>query len=142
MLGSIGFFLFLQRTSQSALQRTHFVHSCGPSLIRKWSIPRNTIHSFSFAHSCLIILSVRCRPFGIAKGYGLDGRVSIPGGGRIFFSQSLDQLWGPRSLLRDGYRGQSGKDVNLATLPHIMPRSRMVELCLQSPIYLLGVMLN
>jgi hypothetical protein len=32
MLGSIGLFLFLQRTSQSALQRTHFVRSCGTSL--------------------------------------------------------------------------------------------------------------
>jgi hypothetical protein len=29
---AIGFFLFLQRTSQSALQRTHFVRSYGPSL--------------------------------------------------------------------------------------------------------------
>jgi hypothetical protein len=34
MLGSIGFFLFLQRKSQSAFQRTHFVPSCGPSLSR------------------------------------------------------------------------------------------------------------
>jgi hypothetical protein len=32
MLGSVGFFLFLQRTSQSALKRTLFVRSCGPSL--------------------------------------------------------------------------------------------------------------
>jgi hypothetical protein len=32
MLGMIGFLLFLQRMSQSALQRTHFVRSCGPSL--------------------------------------------------------------------------------------------------------------
>jgi hypothetical protein len=31
---AIGFFLFLQRMSQSALQRTHFVRSCGPSLSR------------------------------------------------------------------------------------------------------------
>jgi hypothetical protein len=29
---AICFFLFIQRTSQSALQRTHSVHSCGPSL--------------------------------------------------------------------------------------------------------------
>jgi hypothetical protein len=32
MLRYIGFFLFLQRTSRHAMQRTHFVRSCGPSL--------------------------------------------------------------------------------------------------------------
>jgi hypothetical protein len=32
---AIGFFLFLQWTSQSALQRMHFVRSCGPSLTRR-----------------------------------------------------------------------------------------------------------
>jgi hypothetical protein len=40
MLGSIGCFLFLQRMSQSALQQTHFVCSCGPSL----NVPRLNKH--------------------------------------------------------------------------------------------------
>jgi hypothetical protein len=41
---------------------------------------------------------------GIAIGYGLDGRGSIPGeGNRFFFSaQRPDRLWGPPSLLCNG----------------------------------------
>jgi hypothetical protein len=49
MLRSIGFFLFLQRMSRHALQRTHFVRSCGPSLI--WTAsPRHRIKSST--HAC------------------------------------------------------------------------------------------
>jgi hypothetical protein len=42
---------------------------------------------------------------GIATVYGLDGQGSIPGKGKEFFSspQSPDRLWGPPSLLHDGY---------------------------------------
>jgi hypothetical protein len=38
--------------------------------------------------------------FGIAAGYTLDGRDSIPGRGKRFFStpQRADRLWGPLSL--------------------------------------------
>jgi hypothetical protein len=44
---------------------------------------------------------------GIAAGYGLDGRDSIPDRAKIFFStpQRPDRLWGPPRLLYNGYRG-------------------------------------
>jgi hypothetical protein len=38
----------------------------------------------------------------IATGYGLDGRGSNPGGGKIFRTHP-DRLWGPPSLLYNGY---------------------------------------
>jgi hypothetical protein len=40
---------------------------------------------------------------GIATGYALDGPGSIPGSER--FSILPDRLWGPDSLLSNGYRG-------------------------------------
>jgi hypothetical protein len=47
---------------------------------------------------------------GIATGYGLDDRgigVRVPVGSRIFsFPQRPDRLWGPPSLLSNGYRGE------------------------------------
>jgi hypothetical protein len=51
-----------------------------------------------------------CFPFdsdvGIAMGYRLDDPGSIPNSARFFFSpQRPDQLWGPPSLLSNGYRG-------------------------------------
>jgi hypothetical protein len=47
---------------------------------------------------------------GIAKsatGYWLDNQGSIPGKGKIFVSVSErpDRVWGPPSLLSNGYRG-------------------------------------
>jgi hypothetical protein len=41
----------------------------------------------------------------IALGYGLDDRGSIPGGGWEFFSSPPrpERLWGPPSLLSNGY---------------------------------------
>jgi hypothetical protein len=46
---------------------------------------------------------------GIATGYGLEDRgvgVPVPVGSRIFSSPHRpDRLWGPPSLLSDGYRG-------------------------------------
>jgi hypothetical protein len=43
----------------------------------------------------------------IVTDYGLDDRGSIPDRGRGFLFQSLrpDRLWGPPSLLSNGYRG-------------------------------------
>jgi hypothetical protein len=43
----------------------------------------------------------------IALGYGLDDRGSIPGGWWEFFSKPPrpEQLWGPPSLLSNGYQG-------------------------------------
>jgi hypothetical protein len=46
---------------------------------------------------------------GIAIGYGLDDwgvRVQVPVGSRIFSSpRCWDRLWGPPSLISNGYRG-------------------------------------
>jgi hypothetical protein len=73
-------------------------------------------------------------------------RSSIPGRGKIFFSilQRLDQLWGPPSLLINGYRGalSPGAKRPVTTHFHLMLRSRMVALYLHSPIRLHGVLLN
>jgi hypothetical protein len=45
---------------------------------------------------------------GIATGYGLDDRVRVPVGVRIFFSpRRPDRLWGPPNILLNGYRGLS-----------------------------------
>jgi hypothetical protein len=48
---------------------------------------------------------------GIATGYRLDGRgvgVRFPGEARFFSSpRRPDRLWGPPSLLSNGYRGSS-----------------------------------
>jgi hypothetical protein len=42
---------------------------------------------------------------GIATGYGLEVKGSVPGRGKIFSSpQSPDRFWGPLSLLSIGYR--------------------------------------
>jgi hypothetical protein len=42
----------------------------------------------------------------LVSDYGLDDRSSIPDTGRGFFVYSLrpDRLWGPPSLLSNGYR--------------------------------------
>jgi hypothetical protein len=81
---------------------------------------------------------------GIATGYRLDERGSISGTDTMFFSspQRADQLWGPLSLLSNGYRGQCGRGVKLTTNLLVVPRSRMVELCIHSPIRLHSVVLN
>jgi hypothetical protein len=57
---------------------------------------------FLYTHYSKIIFTC-----GIATGYGLDGRGSIPGRGKRLFStpQRPDRLWGPPSLLPNGYRG-------------------------------------
>jgi hypothetical protein len=48
-------------------------------------------------------LNSQDRLLGIATGYGLDGRGSIPGKGKIFSSaQRPDRLWGPPSPLSNG----------------------------------------
>jgi hypothetical protein len=86
---------------------------------------------------------------GIAKGYGLDGRGSISGRGKKFFftPQRPDWLWDPPSLLYNWYRGHvpqgySGLMMKLTTNLHLVPRSRMVELYLHSPIYLHSTVLQ
>jgi hypothetical protein len=81
-------------------------------------------------------------------GYGLDGQGSIPGKGKRFLytPQRPDQLWGPPGLLSSVYRCAVSPGVK--RLEHEgdhsppVPRSRMVELYLHSPIRLNGVVLN
>jgi hypothetical protein len=72
-----------------------------------------------------------------ATGYGLDGRGAVPGRGKTFFStpQPLNQLWGPPSLLSNGYRGvwPFPQGMKLITHFHLAPRSRMVEQYLHYP---------
>jgi hypothetical protein len=63
------------------------------------------LYFFPFAH--LSVMS-RDNVVGIATGYGLEDwgvGVRVPVGSRIFFSSCLpDGLWGPPSLLSNGYR--------------------------------------
>jgi hypothetical protein len=63
----------------------------------------------------------------------LEERGSSPSRGKIFFSPP-HRLWGIPSLLSNGYRGLFPR--------HLMSRSRMVELYLQSSMCLHGVVLN
>jgi hypothetical protein len=76
-------------------------------------------------------------------GYGLVDRaiqVTSPVGATIFVSNlvSPDRLWGPPSLLSNGYRGpfsgeKRGRDVTLTTHPHPVPRSWMSRSYISSP---------
>jgi hypothetical protein len=80
---------------------------------------------------------------GIATGYGLDDggfEVRVPVASRIFSSPNRpDRLWGPPSLLSNGYRGLSpvvmrqGREAD-----HSPPANAKVH----SPICLHGVVLN
>jgi hypothetical protein len=68
----------------------------------------------------------------IVSDYGLDGRGSIPDKSRGFFLSLLrpDRLWGPPSLLYNGYRGlfppgvKRGRGVMLTAHPLLVPRLR------------------
>jgi hypothetical protein len=81
---------------------------------------------------------------GIETGYGLDGRVSIPGQGKYFsvfstaFRQALRSIQHPIQWVR----GEISPGVKVATHLHLVLRSRMVELYLHSPICLHGIVLN
>ena len=61
---------------------------------------------------------------------------SIPGRGKSFVSCSTqpDWLWGLPNLLRSGYQGQGGWNMNLTRHPHLMPRWRVRETPLLHPI--------
>jgi hypothetical protein len=77
----------------------------------------------------------------IVSDNGLDDRGSIPDKGRGFFFWPLrpDRLWGPPSLLPNGYRRvlspgvKRGRGVMLATDHHLVPRLRMSRSYTSSP---------
>jgi hypothetical protein len=79
------------------------------SLILQGQIKLQTqfITSTSFISLKSSIIYSRNSSVGIATGYVLDGRDSISGKGKRFFStpQRPDWLWGPLSLLSNGYCG-------------------------------------
>jgi hypothetical protein len=88
---------------------------------------------------------------GIVTGYGLANCVvGVPflAEARFFcIPQCPDRLWDPPSLLSNEYQGlfpgwYSGWGVKLATHLHLVPRSRIVELYLHSPICLHDIVLN
>jgi hypothetical protein len=88
---------------------------------------------FLFSRGSWEVMRSRDSAFGIATGYGLDGgevAVLVPVGSRIFSSPRCpDRLWGPPSLLSDGYpglfpRGLSGLGVKLTNHFQLVPRSR------------------
>jgi hypothetical protein len=67
--------------------------------------------------------------------------------GILSSTERPDRLWGPSSLLYNGYRGQfprgvKRQGVNLTTHLHLVLRLRVVEPYLHSPICLHDVMLN
>jgi hypothetical protein len=79
----------------------------------------------------------------------MDGRVSIPGRGKRFSSspQRPYRLCLPSASYPTGAAssfpgGKAVGDVELTTDLHLVPRSRMEELYLHSPIRLHGMMLN
>jgi hypothetical protein len=79
-------------------------------------------------------------------GLLLNDRVSIPSRGKIFPLSATSRLpFSPPSFLSNGYRvrlanGKGGHLVKLTIQLHLAPRTRMVELYLQSPIGLRGIL--
>jgi hypothetical protein len=134
-----------------------------------WSLPASSLRTrgdMSHLHrTCLlkhvdnctlmwyITLWKRCQDssVGIVTGYGLDGRILIPGRGKRFLStpQCPDRLWGPPSLLSNWAGGGGhfllGKAARAWCWPHTFIYCRgqkLVELYLHSPVRLHGVSFN
>jgi hypothetical protein len=65
------------------------------------------ISNLCHGNSGSLCLESRDSSVGTAIEYRLDGRGLIPGRGKRFLSspQRSDRLWGPPSLLSNGYRG-------------------------------------
>jgi hypothetical protein len=80
----------------------------------------------------------------IATSYRLDDRgvgVRVPVGSRIFSSPRHPvRLWGPPSVLANGYRAffprrSSGRGLKLTTYLHLVMRSRKLWISTSSPPY-------
>jgi hypothetical protein len=82
----------------------------------------------------------------VINGTGLDNRGSRvdsrQGMGIFLFPPRPDLLWGPLSLLSNGYRGLSGQGVKLTIRLLLVPRSRMRGSIPSPPIRLHGVVLS
>jgi hypothetical protein len=95
-----------------------------------------------------ICLEDRDSSVGIAKGYGLNGRGSISGRDKRFFStpQPTDRFWAPPSLPSTEYWELFPRGVKRprheADQSYLVPRSRMLELYLHSRIGLRGTTLQ
>jgi hypothetical protein len=73
----------------------------------------------------------------MATGYVLDGQDLIPGRGKMFlFSIASRLALGPTQPLIQWIRGagRDSQDMKLTTYLHLVPRSRVVELYLHSPV--------
>jgi hypothetical protein len=90
------------------------------------------INIFLFLACCCVMS--RDSSVGIATGYGLDGRrvgVRVPVGPRIFSSPHRpDRLWGPPSLLPNGYRRffplrKAARNLKPITHLQLVPRTRI-----------------
>jgi hypothetical protein len=95
----------------------------------------------------LIAKGIQDSSVGIATSYGLDGRGSIPEKSKIFlFSTASKPALGPTQPPIQWLPGVSspgreiGRGVKLTTHFHLVPRSRMLELYLHSPICLSGIL--
>jgi hypothetical protein len=65
-----------------------------------------SVSSKNYIFIAIIYIVSRDSSVGIATGYKLDKPASITGSARIFSPpQRPDRLWGPHSLLSNGYRG-------------------------------------
>jgi hypothetical protein len=92
------------------------------------------INNFCKTYISVFLHQSRDSSLGIATGYGLDGRGSVPVRGKIFLfsiapGPALEPIqshiqWIPVAVSP----GQSGRGVKLTTYLHLVPRSRMVEL--------------
>jgi hypothetical protein len=97
-----------------------------------------------------VIHKSRDSSLGIALGYGLKDRGSIPGGGWEFFSSPPrpERLWGRPSLLSNGYLGalSLGKKRPGREADHSPPSSAEVKNAWSytstPPIHLDGVVLS
>jgi hypothetical protein len=118
--------------------------------VSNWKPPEYKCRALLLQHpawyvSCYKLLNGRRdSSVGIAMAYGLDGRGSIPSRARFFSApQRLGPTQAPIQWVPGALpRGWSGRGVKLTSHVHLVPRSRMVELCLHSPICFHGIVLN